>query len=102
MRMKYKCDLKETRAERTSSVQWDAFPYLSVRSERYQDYFTLKCFRTQLCMFFFPLSSNQKSQLSTGVICPQDEKFRGLFKKDFVSLYVLYICHVRTLQSQTG
>lgn len=74
-------------------MQWDL---TFVRSERYQDFFTPNCSQHSALHVLFPTVKH------TGVICPQGEKFRRLFKKDFVSLYVLYICHGRTLQSQAG
>lgn len=85
MRMNWKFHLKGCRVERRSSVQWVVFLYLPVRSERYQEYCSLKCSQDSASRGFFHTVKQPECRLSTDVICPSGEKFWGLFKNDIVS-----------------
>lgn len=85
---------KETRAEKRSFVQWDGFPYLSVRPERYQDYFTLKSSQNSVLRVLFPTVKQPDIRLSTGVICPQGEKFWVFLRK--------ILCHFMSCIFATG
>lgn len=56
-------------------------PYLSVRSERYQDYFSLKSSQNSVLHVLSPTVKQSEIRLSTGVICPQGEEFMVFLRK---------------------